>query len=846
MSDSLSETVFGIAGGDPSTDYDPWGSGPPVGGYAPTTTGANQTAIPSSIDPNAGRVDPHAVIEFDNFLGYPLASGTPLYLLSQFTPLINLNGNATDGLSGLSNITPKLKVSGQEIYFQNNTQLFNFLQRSAAPTASESSQVQSIALSTLGSELSASAATTYATQIADGASPGQVQAELARSPQSATNITNFFEQIYMRPPTGYEISEYETYLCTQSLFSARGLAAHGSEAATFINGQFLSVLNRNATATEIAAAENTLTAGESELDLRSTLAHSSEEYNDLNNAFIAATGAPGNPSEIANFQNSIAYNPNSQETVKSWIAYSPATVQAIDQIYQNIFQSQPSQADLAAREASIQAGATLANLTQSLAPYAQSNINQVWWNIVGRAPVASELSGAIANLAAGATLAQAEGWLADSSECEGKVNNVFVSILNHSADWDTLTGYQNSLAGGNSLTVERSWVAYGSDAQNEITAAFQNEVGRAPTASEMGAQEDAFDNGGSMQGLWSNLAPESALTIETIFNDEFGRTPTAAELASNEGYFADGATRSNIESSLSRTSEAVGDISTGYLHVTAQSVEPDTLSQLQSVLASGGSIGSVAQAIVVAPDEQFLLNQNYQQVLGQDAAPGVLATASSAIQAAIAAVGSINYSNLETTIGNAISQFMNELGPFGSSAYGATPSVAQAVQAANLAQARLIVSNTNDMAFLHTVEAAEHGGTYNPGSDYNSLYGNRSFTDLTKYPELAIPVGAYQIQPSTYDEASKELGIYDMQPGSQDLYAAYEANKRGAFEPLQQGNLSGAIAAATHVWAAVPISSTADHSSYKYSTGVHAGQYQPSLPYAQFVQMYHSFGGTGN
>ena len=843
MSDTLTSTVFGYAGGDPSTDYNPWGSGPPVGGYAPTTTGSNQTTILSSIDPNAGRVDPHAVIEFDNFLGNALASGTSLDLLSQFTPLVNLDANATDGLSGLGNVAPRLRVSGQEIVFQNTTQLYNFLQRSAGSTASESSQVQSIALSTLGSELDANTAATYATQIARGTSPAQVQVELARSPQSATNITNFFQQIYMRPPTGYEISQYQTFLCTQSLFSARSLAAHGPEAAAFIQGQFLNVLNRNATATEIAAGENGLTAGQSELDLRSTLAHSPEEYNALNNAFIAATGAPGSSLEIANYQNSIAYSPNSQETVRSWIAYSPTTVQQIYQIYQNLFQSQPSSADLGAREASIQAGATLANLTQSLAQYAGSNVNQVYWNIVGRAPLASEVSGGIANLAGGGTLSQAEGWLAASNECQNAVNNIFVSILNHSSDWNTLIGYQNSLAGGNSLTVERSWVAYGADAQNEIIGNFQDEVGTTPSSSQIGQYEAFFNSGGNLPGLWSALSQQSAPLITTIFGNEFGRAPTASEVTANEGYFAAGATQSNLLTSLASTPEIANDVATAYLQVTGTQVDATSQATYQNDLGFGGNIATVGSAVLNSDQFQNNLDNTYDAVLSRDASPAELSSLTTELSSELPSSSS-TWQNLVSTISNGFIKFLNEVNPIGS-ALAAASETSAVQQMSNLATVENLAANPSIMKFIHTLSGAELHSTFNPSTSYYVVNGGQTVNSLTAFPTStggSSAAGAYQTLLATYKAESSRLGLHDFVPRTQDLIAIDLLNQSGGAAALVRGDLPTAINDASRIWAALPQSSQVNHSRYMYVAGVHKGQYQPSIDYQTFVSHYQTTG----
>ena len=67
---------------------------------------------------------------------------------------------------------------------------------------------------------------------------------------------------------------------------------------------------------------------------------------------------------------------------------------------------------------------------------------------------------------------------------------------------------------------------------------------------------------------------------------------------------------------------------------------------------------------------------------------------------------------------------------------------------------------------------------------------------------------------------------------------------KGIIADLQNGQLAAAVNQAAHTWAAVPLGSGSnDHSNFTYSQGPKIGLYQPSMPYASFLQAYHNAGG---
>ncbi len=116
------------------------------------------------------------------------------------------------------------------------------------------------------------------------------------------------------------------------------------------------------------------------------------------------------------------------------------------------------------------------------------------------------------------------------------------------------------------------------------------------------------------------------------------------------------------------------------------------------------------------------------------------------------------------------------------------------------AAAEAALKNPNVSAFLDTIAWAE-------GASYNTLYGGAKFDDYSRFPGCGkrnSPSGRYQIVAQTYDELSRELGLTDFSPHTQDLMAVHPLHKRGALKPLLSGDLDAALPGASRPWASLP------------------------------------------
>jgi muramidase (phage lysozyme) len=127
------------------------------------------------------------------------------------------------------------------------------------------------------------------------------------------------------------------------------------------------------------------------------------------------------------------------------------------------------------------------------------------------------------------------------------------------------------------------------------------------------------------------------------------------------------------------------------------------------------------------------------------------------------------------------------------------------------------VAEANMQAYLDGLGKAEH-------ADYDTIVGNKKFTDYSKHPGIvgvttdegpSTAAGKYQIVGTTYKQYAKKLGITDFTPESQDKIARAIIKDKGAEEDIKKGDFEAAHAKLGSTWASLP---TSPYSQPKRST----------------------------
>ena len=148
-------------------------------------------------------------------------------------------------------------------------------------------------------------------------------------------------------------------------------------------------------------------------------------------------------------------------------------------------------------------------------------------------------------------------------------------------------------------------------------------------------------------------------------------------------------------------------------------------------------------------------------------------------------------------------------------------------------------------AFLDVIAFAEGTDKTDDArqTGYNTMYGGNEanpklMPDLYDHPKSRAAAGRYQAVGATWDEAKSLLGLFDMTPESQDIFAVYAIFKKRekVLTFLENNDFPNAVDAGSLEWASFPnraasngdMENTAT-SYYKYESGKHKGEKQPSI-----------------
>jgi len=118
----------------------------------------------------------------------------------------------------------------------------------------------------------------------------------------------------------------------------------------------------------------------------------------------------------------------------------------------------------------------------------------------------------------------------------------------------------------------------------------------------------------------------------------------------------------------------------------------------------------------------------------------------------------------------------------------------------------------NLKAFLDMIAVSE--GTKGHGDDgYNVIVGGELFHDYSTHPRKLVWIrpglastaaGRYQLLSKYYDAYSKQLGLKDFSPVSQDAIAIQQIKERHALDYIEKGYISVAIDKVKNIWASLP------------------------------------------
>ena len=131
-----------------------------------------------------------------------------------------------------------------------------------------------------------------------------------------------------------------------------------------------------------------------------------------------------------------------------------------------------------------------------------------------------------------------------------------------------------------------------------------------------------------------------------------------------------------------------------------------------------------------------------------------------------------------------------------------------------MANPQQYLNNPNVRKLLDVIASAEgvkHG--------YNTIFGNERFSNLSAHPNVSkqfkqtdgklnrtTAAGRYQFLKDTWDGLSRQYGLKDFSPQSQDIGAIGLIMQKGALNDVLKGNYQAAIQKLGSTWASLPSS----------------------------------------
>ncbi|WP_446089905.1 glycoside hydrolase family 24 protein [Acinetobacter sp. 1124_18A] len=150
-----------------------------------------------------------------------------------------------------------------------------------------------------------------------------------------------------------------------------------------------------------------------------------------------------------------------------------------------------------------------------------------------------------------------------------------------------------------------------------------------------------------------------------------------------------------------------------------------------------------------------------------------------------------------------------------------------------------LLNNPNARRMLDLIASAEgvsHG--------YNTLFGNQRFDDLSGHPNIrkaftqtdgkknyTTAAGRYQFLNDTWNGLSRQYGLRDFSPQSQDIGAIALLDQIGALPYVLKGDFGTAIKKSGGTWASLPSSNYAQNKRSWGFINTQLGNKATSIPY---------------
>jgi hypothetical protein len=291
---------------------------------------------------------------------------------------------------------------------------------------------------------------------------------------------------------------------------------------------------------------------------------------------------------------------------------------AMATLYQNIFGQAPSSATLAAAQAALTAGHTLAQVAAPWIAQAQATITALCEQVQGATPTTVALDSLTQALMGGESIAQIRASLAGSAGVQSELATFYQSQYGTAPTGPQLAALTQQLASGTSLAAVEAPLLANSQAEAQITTLYQQVEGQAPDASDLATQARALLTGTSLATIRNELAMSPLVqgNLATFFQHVYDQSPTAAQLASLTTELTGTTTYAQIEAQLTAVAQAT--VTGLFQSVLNRNPTAQELSQYTQLLTSGNeNFLQIQNGLAYSAESAANVTAIYQQVMGQ-------------------------------------------------------------------------------------------------------------------------------------------------------------------------------------------------------------------------------------
>lgn len=166
------------------------------------------------------------------------------------------------------------------------------------------------------------------------------------------------------------------------------------------------------------------------------------------------------------------------------------------------------------------------------------------------------------------------------------------------------------------------------DTRQALVLAYEQTIGRDPTAAELALNQQQVASGTSVAALRAYLANSgyADIALTQLYADVVGRAPQASELAAHRGYLAGGGSLGALRDYFSITNEAAGKLQSLYKTELNRAISPNELVVDERLIAGGSSLAAIRTYLSTSAEAVRDLVAQFQTAFGT--APGTADLAS--------------------------------------------------------------------------------------------------------------------------------------------------------------------------------------------------------------------------